>query len=183
MGRAIAARDGASHEAFQWVERALQQQPDLAAGHLLLAELFNQCQQPHEALAHYRRVVALAEWAPHEAQIAQQALEQLEPELSTQASGWGELARQMLGLLIIPILGALANAQLRLINISLLAWGAIALSIVGAYLWVSAQEMPRNPLSRLVFGRPDPQPGPRRLAGMLGFSLWLIACIATLLIE
>ena len=183
LARVLAKRDGPSDEALNGVKRALQQQPELAAGHLLLAELLDQRGETREAKVHYRRAAALTAHAPHEAKAAQQALEQLDPALPAQAEGWGELTRQMLGLLLCPIAAALTNAQLKPLSITLPAWGALVIAAVGSYLWISAQDLPRNPLSRAVFGRPELRRGLRWLAGMLGFSLWLLAFIATLIIE
>ena len=61
--------------------------------------------------------------------------------------------RRMGGLMLIPVVAALVNARLVPWQVSLAAWGGLAAASAGAYLWVCAIDVPRNPAMRKIFGQ------------------------------
>jgi tetratricopeptide (TPR) repeat protein len=90
-----------------------------------------------------------------------------------QVQGWGETLRRMGGLMLIPGVAALVNARLVPWQISLLGWGELVLAGVGAYLWVCATDVPRNPGMQAVFGQTGVKGLQRQiLVGAPGAVLW-----------
>jgi hypothetical protein len=76
-----------------------------------------------------------------------------------------------------PLLAALSNARLSLLNLSVIAWIMLMLSVIGAWLWTSATDVPRNPLSVRIFGRSGLPPTFRLPCLLSGTTLWLTAFI------
>ena len=99
-----------------------------------------------------------------------------------QAQGWGETLRRMCGLMLIPALAALVNAGMIPWKISPVAWSALVVASAGAYLWVCATDVPRNPAMRDMFG-PEGVKGVKRqvLVGIPGVLLWATAFGAILM--
>ncbi len=80
----------------------------------------------------------------------------------------------MAGLLLTPALAALVNARLVPWEISLAAWSALLLATAGAYLWVCATDVPRNPTMRAIFGQAGVTGHSRQaLVGGPGALLWI----------
>ncbi|RLC99757.1 MAG: hypothetical protein DRI77_02005, partial [Chloroflexi bacterium] len=104
------------------------------------------------------------------------ALLKLRPPMPKQAQGWGETLRLMAGLMISPALAALVNARLVPWEISLLAWVALIAATGGAYLWVCATEVTRNPAMCSLFGEAGVAGrGRKALVGLSGMLLWAAA--------
>ena len=79
-------------------------------------------------------------------------------------------------MLLIPALSALVNARLVPWAIGLVAWGALVVASAGAYLWVCATDVPRNPAMRAVFGKTGVNGrGQQALVGVPGVLLWTAA--------
>jgi tetratricopeptide (TPR) repeat protein len=150
----LADRRVAIPEAINLLERAVKQRPADAEAQLLLARLYNRSDNVVLAAAHYRRVTALA--AP-ESSLAQEAQRELTLLRHAEPDGWGEFTRHTLGLMLCPILAALANAQLSPLKIDLLSWVLLSLALCASMLWVSSADMPRNPVTLKVLGLRNPQ--------------------------
>jgi hypothetical protein len=134
---------------------------------LLLGRAYHAQGKSQLAVEHYQRA----------GQLARRELEDLYPASSHQPSqGWGETARRVSGLLLPPVLAAWANARLSPLEISLVAWIALLAAGAGAYLWVSATDVPRNSGMCRLFGEAGvTSVWQQVLVGLPGTALWLIA--------
>ena len=72
----------------------------------------------------------------------------------TLADGWGEFTRHLLGFMLCPICAALSNAQLSPLKIGWAPWLLLGLALIASFIWISSDDMPRNPLTVKLFG-PD----------------------------
>jgi tetratricopeptide (TPR) repeat protein len=151
---AIAERRDSTDAAIDLLERALKQQPDDDAAHLLLARLYTRADNQVVATLHYRRVTALA--APGSG-LADDAQRELTLLRHADPDGWGEFTRHALGLMLCPIFAALANAQLSPLKIDLLSWVLLGIALCASSLWVSSTYMPRNPITLKLFGPHESQ--------------------------
>jgi hypothetical protein len=131
-------------------------------------------QRRSEAIEHYKQA---RELTTPDSQAGRQARRKLGKHHTSlperQAQGWGETLRRMGGLMLIPGVAALVNARLVPWQISLLGWGELVLAGVGAYLWVCATDVPRNPGMQAVFGQTGVKGLQRQiLVGTPGAVLW-----------
>ncbi len=152
LAQSILESGGSPLEAIDLFERAVQLQPDDAAVHAWLGKLYvNQADQP-AAIKHYRRAAELAEPTSMLSGEVRRELTRLQAALPRSGAGWGDLVRQMIGLMLIPIFAALSNAQLSPLKISLVAWLALFVASFAAYLSIATSDLPDNPLTKKVLG-------------------------------
>jgi len=169
--------DGATLESLKLLEQIIRLDPGYAQAHLLLGDVYLNRQQGPQAIQHYERACKLASPDSRTGREAHRKLGKLRPSLSErQAQGWGETWRRMGGLMLIPAVAALVNARLVPWQVSLAAWYGLAVASAGAYLWVCATDVPRNPAMRAVFGQAGVK-GSRRqaLVSVPGLLLWTAA--------
>jgi tetratricopeptide (TPR) repeat protein len=169
----IYIEDGATDTPLKLLEHAVRVDQDHARSHLLLGDLYLDQGQGKRAVEHYERAVELTTPDAYLGQEARRKLAKWRPEMPKQAQGWGETLRLTAGLMVSPVLATLINASFRPLEISLVAWGAMALAAVGAYLWVCASDVPGNAAMRVLFGKAGLK-GPWRqaLVGVPGVVLW-----------
>ena len=169
--------DGATTEARKLLEKVVWLEAGHAQAHLLLGDVYLGQQRGLQAVQHYERACQLASPGSRIGREARRKLSRLRPSTPDhQAQGWMETLRRTSGLMLTPALAALVNAGLSPWRISLAAWGGLVVSSVGAYLWVCATDVPRNPAMRKVFG-PAGVKGLEQqvLVGIPGLVLWTAA--------
>ena len=169
--------DGATTEARKLLEKVVRLEAGHAQAHLLLGDVYLGQQRGPQAVQHYERACQLASPGSRIGREARRKLGRLRPSTPDhQAQGWMETLRRTSGLMLTPALAALVNAGLSPWRISLAAWGGLVVSSVGAYLWVCATDVPRNPAMRKVFG-PAGVKGLEQqvLVGIPGLVLWTAA--------
>jgi len=167
---------GAAPEVFKLLERAVHLNQEHAPAHFLLAGLYLGQGQGQRAIQHYEQAAKSASPDSLLGRDARRALLKLRPPMPKQAQGWGETLRLMTGLMISPALAALVNARLVPWEISLLAWVALIAATGGAYLWVCATEVTRNPAMCSLFGEAGVAGrGRKALVGLPGMLLWAAA--------
>lgn len=165
--------DGTTTEALKLLEQAVLLDPAHAHAHLLLGDVYFGRGQVQKAVEQYERAGKLTSSGSHLGQEARRKLAKLRPSLPRQAQGWGTTLRLMTGLMVTPALAALVNARLVPWEISLAAWGALAVATMGACLWVCATDVPRNPAMCAVFGQKGVKGlGKQALVGLPGVLLW-----------
>ena len=177
--------DGEMSRGFGLLEQIVRLDPDHAEAHLILGDLYLAQGQRAQAVQHYERASALLPSDTLRGREARFKLGKLRPALpEQQTQGWGETLRLTSGLMLGPALVALVNARLVPWSISPAAWVALILASAGAYLWVCATSVPRNPLMRAFFGPVGVKgawqqalvgiPGALLWAGGLGLVLWKV---------
>jgi hypothetical protein len=67
------------------------------------------------------------------------------------------------------------NGRLTLLGISPVAWLALLAACAGAYLWVSATDVPKNPGIRQLFGQAGLNARDKIVVELLGGLLWMLA--------
>ena len=167
---------GATPEVFNLLERAVRLDREHAPAHFLLGELYLEQGRGQKAIEHYEQARAFTPSASMLGRKARRKLAYLRPPMPRQAQGWGETWRSMTGLMLSPVLAALINARFIPWDISLPAWGALAMAAAGAYLWTCAADAPHNPAMRALFGKRGAEGWRRKtLLGLPGVLLWAIA--------
>lgn len=170
--RAILDERGSPAEAIELLQGALEQVPEEAEGHALLARAYLRADHLSAALAHYRHTVELAPAGSALAIAAQRELESLkhvEPE------GWGEFTRHMLGFMLCPICAALSTASLSPLRINFVSWMALLVALIASGLWVSSADMPRNPVTVKIFGSAQARQLHSPQWNAFGKFLWALA--------
>jgi tetratricopeptide (TPR) repeat protein len=169
--------DGAVGEGLQLLAQAVHLDPDHAPAHLLLGHIYLGQQQGGRAIQHYERACALTSPDSQVGREARRRLARWRPSLpERQTQGWGETLRRMGGLMLIPSLTAWVNAELIPWRINPIAWSALVVATAGAYLWVCATDVPRNPAMRDLFGEEGVRGIKRQiLVGVPGVLLWAAA--------
>ncbi|MFQ6101064.1 MAG: tetratricopeptide repeat protein [Anaerolineae bacterium] len=165
--------DGMTQQALQLLERVVNLDQEHAQAHLLLGDVYLEQGQVQKAIEQYEWACELTTPDALLGQEARRKLVKLRPPLPRQAQGWGTTLRLMTGLMVIPALAALVNARLVPWEIGLAAWGALVAATGGAYLWVCASDVPRNPAMCAVLGQKGVK-GLRKqaLVGLPGVLLW-----------
>jgi tetratricopeptide (TPR) repeat protein len=176
-------RDPTSRQGVELLERTLRLAPEHATAHLLLARVYQVRDKTDAALTHYRQAAQLADAHTETGRDARLELGKFGTEASFEPNyGWGETLRSGLGMVLVPLLAALANARLSLLRVSVPAWFALFAGAVGAYLVVSGLDVPQNPGMCLLFGDEGAKERAQRLGvGLPGAALWFLALIAILL--
>lgn len=183
LARVHVEEEGATRKALEHLKQIVRLEPKHVEAHLLLGDVYLDQKQGAQALQHYEQARELT--AP-DSLIGQEARRKLakwgSPLPEHQVQGWGETLRRMCGLMLIPALAALVNAGMIPWKISPVAWSALVVASAGAYLWVCATDVPRNPAMRDMFG-PEGVKGVKRqaLVGIPGVLLWATAFGAILM--
>jgi len=167
---------GATAQVIELLEQTVRLAPEHAQAHFLLGELYLAQGQGQRAIQHYELAGDLAPPGSLLGRNARHKLARLHPSVPKKAQGWGETLRLMAGLMLSPTLAALVNARLVPWEISLPAWGALAAATAGAYLWVSATDVPRNPAMSALLGKAGVKGWKlKALVGLPGMLLWAVA--------
>lgn len=166
--------EGADHEAIDLLQRALKHQPRLVEAHLLLGQLYGRREDSMTALAHYRQVLILAE---PESASAIEARRAIAAQPQVQADGWGELIRHLLGFMLCPICAALSNARLSPLRIGWAAWLMLGISLLASLVWVSSDDMPRNPVTLKLFGTDEAERLHSLFWNALGKFVWALSFV------
>ncbi len=177
LARLRADGEGTTREALALLKRVVQLDPKHVQAHLLLGDMYLDQKRGPQALNHYERACALTET---DSLIGREARHKLSkwrsPLPDYQTQGWGETLRRMCGLILIPALAALVNAGMIPWKINPVAWSALVVASAGAYLWVCATDVPRNPMMRDLFGEDGVKGVARQtLVGIPGVLLWTTA--------
>jgi tetratricopeptide (TPR) repeat protein len=175
LAQLYAGQDGTSPHTLKLLEQVVRLDPEHVQAHLRLGDAYLAQEARPQAVQHYERACELAQPDTRIGREARIKLGKLRPSLpQRQAQGWGETLRGMAGLLLTPALAALVNARLVPWEISLAAWSALLLAGAGAYLWVCATDVPRNPTMRAIFGQAGVSGHSRQaLVGAPGALLWI----------
>ncbi len=173
--------------AFPHVLQATKLDREHAGAWFLLGQLYELAHEPRKAVKAYEGATALAdrtfsdhaEWCKR----AGERLALLRPTLPLSVTlNWPETIRQTAGMFLIPAVAALVNAGLRPWEIAPTEYFAVLLATLGAYFWVSASAMPRNPGMRAMLGQDGlSQPILRATVGVLGALFWVMGLMYVLL--
>jgi hypothetical protein len=144
---------------------------------LRLGQLYEQARRRQEAVQAYRRAGELLGSNSVESVQARQQLELLQPSLPAgMATGWAEFMRQMTGPVLICLMAALLDSGLRPWWIHWTGWLALMIAPLGAFLWISGDSLPRNPLIRLLLGEEGLSSTRLRLPiSLFGLLCWFVA--------
>jgi len=173
--------------AFPRVLRATKLGPDRAEAWFLLGLLYEMAQEHRKAIQAYQRATDLvkrgkadnATWSRR----ASARLESLRPSLPPKVTlNWPETFRQTAGMILIPALAALVNGGLRPWWITPTDYLGLLVAALGAYFWVSALSMPRNPGMRAMLGQGGlSSPTLRAVIGVLGGLFWVMGLLHILM--
>jgi tetratricopeptide (TPR) repeat protein len=178
----LARRRGEWEEAFQNYQEATRREPQHGRAWLRLGQLYQQVHRRPEAVQAFQKAVRLLAPGSAEQQQVQAALAQLNPGLPQgMATGWPELLRQMTGPVILCLLAALMDSGLRPWWMPVTGWLALLLAVVGAFLWVTGTDLPRNPLMQSLAGEGHLSDEVRLALAGAGAILWLLAMLLILL--
>jgi tetratricopeptide (TPR) repeat protein len=179
-------QEGETQETLDLLKKTTSLAPDHAEGHILLGDVYLARGQGAYAVRHYRRACELTE--PHTA-LGREARHRLtkwgeDPRPKQDSQGWAETLRRIGGLMLIPVLAALANAGLVPWHMKLAAWVALVMASAGAYLWVCATDVPLNPGMQAAFGPKGIQGLEQKaLIGIPGAVLWGVGMTMILLLR
>ena len=173
--RARIATEGSSLIVIDLLERAIQIEPNHAAAHLMLGNAYTLEHDERSAAQHYARTIELTELDTALNLQARSQMSRITPNARSRGQGRGEVTRQMIGLLISPLLAALSNARLTPLQIGPLVWLMLIVSGIGAFLWISATDLPRNSLAEKIFGPQGVPQSKRKTIEALGLMLWIMA--------
>jgi len=175
--------DATSQEAAALLERAIQRAPDSPEPYLLLARTYRAQDRMDAATKHYQRAIQLADTDSLLGREIRREVHRLDIAPSYQENhGWGETARSVSGLVLLPLFAALANARMSPLHISFASWVALLVASAGGYLLVSANEVTRNPGMCALFGEEGAKDRAQQMTvGLPGAALWFLALGAILL--
>ncbi|HEX9924684.1 MAG TPA: tetratricopeptide repeat protein [Anaerolineae bacterium] len=170
-------------DALPYIRKATQLDPQHGMAWYRLAQLYEMSRQRGAATQAYKKAAALLSEESLAAQKSHERLGMLEPYLPKRlATGWMELTRQSLGPILICVLAALLDAGLRPWWISWIGWGALLLSIVGAFLWISGTTLPQNPVIKILVGEQGLASSELQVGvAFFGGMCWLLAMLIILL--
>jgi tetratricopeptide (TPR) repeat protein len=173
--------------AFPHIRRATELDSKHTDAWFLLGRLYEMAQERRKAIWAYEHAIALAErGVPDSHAPGKRAVERLDllrPSLPPSVTlNWPETIRQTAGWVIIPALAALVNGGLRPWQITPMDFMGVCVAALGAYFWVSATAMPRNPGMRAMLGQDGlSQPALRATLGLLGGLFWAVGMLYILL--
>ncbi|MFN8458363.1 MAG: tetratricopeptide repeat protein [Anaerolineae bacterium] len=146
---------------------------------LRLGQLYEQARRSKDATQAYQRAAKLLETGSAESLQVRQQLAVLRPSLPEgMMTGWAELTRQMSGPVVVCLLAVLVDSGLRPWWISWSGWVALLVAVLGAFLWVSGDSLPRNPLICQLVGQQGLSATAMRWPiAFFGLFCWLFAFI------
>ncbi|MCD4684744.1 MAG: hypothetical protein K8S97_02260 [Anaerolineae bacterium] len=131
-------------QAINFLERALSAQPDSQPLLVRLGELHEQIGQQQQATQYLDRAVRLGARSA-EGKAADQKLASFVPVLTDRERGSVMLAlRETLGIVLIYLVLAWHDAGLHLLHLGLQRWGGVLMSVIGAYLLITATSSPQQ---------------------------------------
>ena len=174
LARLHVEEEGATRKTLKQLKQIVHLEPKHVKAHLLLGDVYLDQKQGSQALEHYQQACELT---TPDSLIGRKARRKLSkwrsPLPEHQVQGWGETLRRMCGLMLIPSLAALVNAGMIPWQIKPVVWSALVVASAGAYLWVCATDVPRNPMMRDIFGQAGVKGIERQaLVGIPGVLLW-----------
>ena len=175
LARTKIETEGSTLITLDLLERAVQIEPDHAAAHLMLGNAYTLEHDERSAAQHYTRTIELTEPGTSLNLQARSQMTRIAPNARSRGQGRGEVTRQMIALMISPILGALSNARLMLLQIVPLVWLMLIVAGIGSFLWISATDLPRNSLAEMIFGPEGVPQRRRKTVEALGLILWIMA--------
>jgi tetratricopeptide (TPR) repeat protein len=170
-------RRGEIEEAYAHYLKVTRLDPRHGRGWLRLGQLYEQARRGRDALQAYQRAAKLLETGSVESRQVRQQLQALQPSLpESMMTGWSELIRQMSGPVLVCLLAVLLDSGLRPWWFGWSGWLSLLLAFTGAFLWVSADSLPRNPLICQLVGREGLETTDLRWpVAFLGLFCWLLA--------
>jgi tetratricopeptide (TPR) repeat protein len=176
LARQYLTKESSYEKGIETLRTVVRQSPKHSQAHMMLGRAYQRQRKDSLAIEHYRQVV---EWSARGSKLSQEAQRRLDELQVTPAfqlgTGWGETARHMIGLLLPPVMAAWVNGRLTLLGISPVAWLALLAACAGAYLWVSATDVPKNPGIRQLFGQAGLNARDKIVVELLGGLLWMLA--------
>jgi tetratricopeptide (TPR) repeat protein len=175
--------DATSREAAALLEKAIQLAPGDPEPCVLLARTYRAQDRMDAATKLYQRAVQLADADSALGREIRREVHRLDIAPAYQENhGWGETARSVSGLVLLPLFAALANARMSPLHISFASWVALLVASAGGYLLVSANEVTRNPGMCALFGEGGAKDRAQQMTvGLPGAALWFLALGAILL--
>lgn len=131
-------------QAIEFLELALTTQPDSQPLLVRMGELYEQIGQQQRAMQYLDRAVRLGTRSA-EGKAADQKLAAFVPVLTDRERGSVILAlRETLGIVVIYLALAWHDAGLNLLHLGIQRWSGVLMSILGAYLLVTATSSPQQ---------------------------------------
>ncbi len=170
---------GEIEQAYSYYLKVTTLNPQHGQAWLRLGQLYEQARRSKDAAQAYRRAAKLLEAGSVESRQVRQQLEALHPALpEAMMTGWAELTRQMSGPVLVCLLAVLLDSGLRPWWISWTGWLALLVAVLGAFLWVSGDSLPRNPLICQLVGREGLSATAMRWpVAFFGLFCWLFAFV------
>ncbi|MBE7556363.1 MAG: tetratricopeptide repeat protein [Anaerolineales bacterium] len=168
---------GEIEDAYARYLKATQLDPRHGRAWLRLGQLYEQARRGKEALQAYQRAAKVLETGSVESRQVRQQLQALQPALpEAMMTGWSELIRQMSGPVLVCLLAVLLDSGLRPWWFGWSGWLSLLLAFLGAFLWVSADSLPRNPLICQLVGHEGLETTDLRwLIAFSGLFCWILA--------
>jgi|GEM_PF-712666 len=168
---------GEIEEAYPYYLKITQLDPKHGLAWLRLGQLYEQARRSKDALQAYQRAAKLLETGTMESQQVRQQLHLLQPALpEAMMTGWSELIRQMSGPVLVGLFAVLLDSGLWPWWIDWSGWLGLLLTLLGAFLWVSGDSLPRNPLICQLVGQAGlAETDLRQPLALFGLFCWLFA--------
>ncbi|MFN8459105.1 MAG: tetratricopeptide repeat protein [Anaerolineae bacterium] len=168
---------GEIEQAYPYYLKVTSLDPKHGLAWLRLGQLYEQARRSKDATQAYQRAAKLLEVDSAEGRQVRQQLEALRPSLPEgMITGWAELTRQVSGPVLVCLLAVLLDSGLRPWWISWSGWLALLAALLGTFLWVSGDSLPRNPLiCQLVGPEGLSATALRRPIAFFGLFCWLFA--------
>lgn len=170
---------GEIEEAYARYLKVTRLDPRHGRAWLRLGQLYEQARRGRDALQAYQRAAKVLETGSVESRQVRQQLQALQPALpEAMMTGWSELIRQMSGPVLVCLLAVLLDSGLRPWWFGWSGWLGLLLAFLGAFLWVSADSLPRNPLICQLVGREGLETTDVRwLIAVSGLFCWILAFV------
>jgi tetratricopeptide (TPR) repeat protein len=131
-------------QAIDFLQRALSTQPDSQPLLVRLGELHEQLGQQQQAMQYLDRAVRLGARSA-EGKAADQKLATFVPVITDRERGSVILAwREALGIVLFYLVLAWHDAGLHLLHLGIQRWGGVLISMIGAYLLITATSSPQQ---------------------------------------
>jgi tetratricopeptide (TPR) repeat protein len=172
-------------EARQHLQHAVKLDPYHGLAWVRLGELYERMQQPRSAVPAYYKAAILLPGDDPEQQLIQDRLQILDPQPPPHiARSWSRFSQLMIAPLIIWLLAAVAGIGFRGWQIDpLTVLLGLLLGGLGTFLWVSASQLPQNPIMQALTGSPTGilASSNRWVSAILGVILWLVGVALVLI--